>query len=184
MLKALKAHPYLILIFSLVLVGYIFSNNRYYLSSSGQYVYKVDKWTGKTWLLSNDTYREVKRSSGKVKVATPTRTPFPLHKLELTNFKLGPATNHQNALAARIAEVTATVTNTYIVAVAPIEFRVTFYESANQDKPIHTESFYADEKILPKTTKTIHKILNLPFPYSQIEYKYFDIRIDSAYKVL
>lgn len=135
---------------------------RYEFKGTSQgYVYKIDRFTGKTWIvtpLGEKLIGEPKKE--------PEPQPFPINSLEVLDPKatIGPV----------CVELSGTVKNTAGLVASYVQLRVNFSKEKGGE-PFHYETFYPfrtdDEQIQPYSSKSFSKCSS--FETSQLlkEYK-------------
>ena len=95
-----KTHVYLLTVGAIIILGlYFVSNNRFYLQSSGGGVYKIDRWTGKTWLVTPYGEKAVKELG-----ESKSKTPFPIANLVVGNIN--------GSTEASCVKISGTITST------------------------------------------------------------------------
>ena len=142
---------YLAILIIAIFVGlYLINSNRYYLQSSGKNTYKIDRWTGRTWIVTAYGEKEVQQVTEKEEVVS-----FPIDNLVVGDI---------NAEDGNVCvKISGTITNNYNLPATNIMLRVDF-SSEQRGKPFHYEVFAPfnniDEQIQPGSTKSFGKCMN------------------------
>lgn len=129
---------------------YLINSNRYYLQSSGKSTYKIDRWTGKTWIVTPYGEKEVQQVAEKEKAV-----PFPVN-----NLIVGDISAESGDYCVKIS---GTITNNHNLPATNLMLRANFSSEQN-GKPFHYEVFAPfdniDEQIQPGSTKSFGKCMN------------------------
>ncbi|MBI2051992.1 hypothetical protein HYT33_04515 [Candidatus Roizmanbacteria bacterium] len=150
-------------------VGWVVNANRYYLQSSGGVTYKIDRWTGKTWIITSDGEVEV---PSEAPTPSPTEAPkeFPISELEIISTRGVPGEPGWDGYVETV------VRNNHYATAKNIEFKVTYTD--DQSGPIKDTRYYTYETGI-KGGDTI--TIKVPLKSSAIEKQYwFTVEVASA----
>ncbi|MBU0570202.1 hypothetical protein KKB40_05515 [Patescibacteria group bacterium] len=147
-----KNKIFLIVVFVITTIAglYVINGNRYYLQSNGNYTYKIDRWTGKTWTVTPYGEKEVQQAIEKEEAVS-----FPISNLIVENAK-GKSGDY-------CIRMSGTITNNYKLPATNISLRVDF-SSEKGGKPFYYEVFFpfssTNEQVQPGSTKSFDKCMN------------------------
>lgn len=147
--KVKPMHLFILGVFVVFLL-LIATSNRYYLQSSGSQTYKVDRWTGKTWIVTPYGKKEI-NDVGIQKE----NTPFPVYNLIVGKL--------QSSTELSCIKVSGTIANNHSFAATNIMLRVDF-SSEKDGAPFHYEVFKPfinfSEQVQPGSTKSFETCMN------------------------
>lgn len=142
---------------------FILGSNRYYLQASGNVVYKIDRWTGKTWLVTASGEKPVGQLVEKA-IEKKGQLDFPLTNLTVSNLEsvANNGMNDDTSCYGRTS-ISGTITNNDFRVATRIGLRANF--SAKKDSaPFHYVVFSAfdspDTQIQPNSSKSFSSCLD------------------------
>jgi len=132
---------------------------RYEFKGTSQgFVYKIDRFTGKTWVITPSGEEEVKRKPPES--TKPKKQNFPINSLIISDIKAEVTTSGTVFDAITLS---GTIKNTSHLEATEIWLRVDFSKEKDGE-PFHYEVFYPfqtfDERVQPGSSKTFTKQAN------------------------